>query len=132
MPGAYQRQPLIEQRKRLSNHPRTGLSWYQSVVFARWVNHRLQGFELPGFADTERLRVGGNAQVRLPTEWEWQWAAQNGAAARIYPWGNDKRDYANTAESGLDQAIAVGMYPHGAAACGALDMAGKWEGTSIT
>lgn len=45
--------------------------------------------------------------------------------ARAYPWGDANLGYANTAESGLAAPIAVGMYPHGAAACGALDMAGN-------
>lgn len=125
MPEACQRQKLKEQRTKLLNNPRDTISWYQSVAFARWMNHRLHGFELPHPAGTGALRVGHNAQIRLPAEWEWQWAAQNGAEARPYPWGKTKPGYANTAESGLKQAIAVGMYPHGAAACGALDMAGN-------
>ncbi len=69
--------------------------------------------------------MGDNSQIRLPAEWEWQWAAQNGAEERPYPWGEKNTGYANTSGSGLKQAIAVGMYPHGAAACGALDMAGN-------
>jgi len=64
--------------------------------------------------------------VRLPTEWEWQWMAGGGAEARVYPWGDDWREgYANTAEAGLSRTTAVGMYPHGAANCGALDVAGN-------
>lgn len=125
MPEAYQRQKLHEQRTKLLNNPRDSISWYQSVAFARWMNHRLQGVELPHPAGEGVLRVGENAQVRLPTEWEWQGAAQNGREARLYPWGEAKTGYANTAESGLKQATAVGMYPHGGAACGALDMAGN-------
>lgn len=125
MPEADQRQPLHGPRPPLSNYPRAGLSWYQSVAFARWLNHRLQGFTLPHPSSNGVLRVGENAQIRLPTEWEWQWAAQNGTEARTYPWGEAKVGYANTAETGLKQATAVGMYPHGAAACGALDMAGN-------
>lgn len=51
--------------------------------------------------------------------------AQNGAKAWEYPWGDWKDGYANTGEAGLGRATAVGMYPHGAAACGALDVAGN-------
>jgi formylglycine-generating enzyme required for sulfatase activity len=125
MPKAYQRQSLAELRTRSLNNPRDGISWYQSVAFGRWMNHRLRGLELPHPSGAGVLRVSENAQVRLPTEWEWQWTAQNGAEARPYPWGEKNTGHANTAESGLRQAIAVGMYPHGAAACGALDMAGN-------
>lgn len=125
IPDEYQLQPLSEQRTKKPNNPRDGVSWYQSVAFARWMNHRLGGFEVPHPSERGTFRVGENAQVRLPTEWEWQWAAQNGAEARTYPWGEAKRGYANTVEAELKQAIAVGMYPHGAAACGALDMAGN-------
>lgn len=74
--------------------------------------------------------VGENAQIRLPTEWEWQWAAQNGEEARQHPWGElDDKTRANTTEAGInDRSTAVGMYPHGATECGALDMGGNlWE-----
>ena len=125
IPNAFQRQKLEEQRTKLLNNPRDSISWYQSVAFARWMNHRLQGLEVPHPSGKGVLRVGDNAHIRLPTEWEWQWAAQNGVEARPYPWGEKNIGYANTAETGLKQAIAVGMYPHGAAASGALDMAGN-------
>ena len=125
MPTAYQCQPLATQRTMPSNHPQDALSWYQCIAFARWMNHRLDGLELPHPSGIGVFRVGDNAQVRLPTEIEWLWAAQNGVEARRYPWGELQANRCNTVETGLKQTLAVGMYPQGAAACGALDMAGN-------
>lgn len=125
MTDAYQRQPVAEQRAKFANNPRDTISWYQSVAFARWLNWQLQGLDLPHPDGNGRWRVGEDAEIRLPAEWEWQWAAQNGAETRTYPWGEEQKGYANTAETELRQAMAVGMYPQGAAACGALDMVGN-------
>ncbi|MCK6580626.1 MAG: SUMF1/EgtB/PvdO family nonheme iron enzyme [Anaerolineae bacterium] len=112
-----------------ANAPRDSVSWYQSVAFGRWMTARFAGLELP-HPSSGALKVGGNALIRLPTEWEWQWMAQNGEEAREFPWGQwDDQPRANTAEAGIQaRSTAVGMYPHGAAACGALDAAGNlWE-----
>ena len=100
------------------NAPRDSISWYQSVAFSRWLDARLRG---AGLLPDESL------VVRLPAEQEWQWAAQNGREEREYPWGKwDEQPRANTTEAGInDRSTAVGMYPHGAAVCGALDMAGN-------
>jgi hypothetical protein len=82
----------------------------EAVTFAGWAN---------------RSRPADGYVVRLPTGAEWERAA----GGRAYPWGDDWRDdHANTIESGLGGPLAVGMYPSGAAPCGALDMAGSvWE-----
>ncbi len=123
----YQQQKLAKQSSKGENSPRDNISWYQSVAFARWLNQRLNGLELPN-PDGTNFRVGQNAQVRLPLEWEWQWAAQNGNQHRPYPWGDWQKGVANTLEAGLNRSVAVGLYPQGAAACGALDMGGNlWE-----
>jgi len=101
----------------LSNHPGVRVSWYEAVAYCRWL--------------TEKLRALGalseDEVVRLPTEREWQRAAQ-GDDRRAYPWGEWAEGYANTIESGIDQTSAVGLFPEGASPCGALDMAGNvWE-----
>ncbi len=103
------------------NYPRDSVSWYQAVAFSRWLDFKYR--ELGLF---EQFAFE-NYQIRLPTEWEWQWMAQNGKEARQYPWGKwDELSRANTNEAGIgDHSTAVGMYPHGSAECGALDVSGN-------
>lgn len=136
MPDEYKRQTLESQQTMLNNAPRDSVSWYQSVAFSRWLDgkYREHGlFEMlpalipnPFFEGEQarRLRTS-DWQIRLPTEWEWQWMAQGGAQAKAYPWGNWQVGCANSSEAGLNRTTAVGMYPHGAAECGALDVAGN-------
>lgn len=124
MPNAYKKQDLVNQRTKTANSPRENVSWYQAVAFARWLNHRLRGQVLHSLSGTV-LTIGENAQVRLPLEWEWQWAAQSGTKKLKYPWGNWREGFANTSEAGLTRTAAVGIYPQGSAGCGALDMAGN-------
>lgn len=112
-----------------ANAPRDSISWYQCIAFGRWMTEQFKGLVLD-HPSGETLRVGKNAEIRIPTEWEWQWMAQAGEAAQEYPWGSwEDHPRANTTEAGIgDHSTAVGMYPHGAAQCGALDVAGNlWE-----
>jgi len=124
MPDDYEKRSIESQRTKITNAPRDSVSWYQCVAFARWVNDHLHGLEL-AHPSTGLLKVGVNAEIRLPTEWEWQWMAQGGKLVKAYPWGGWQEGYANTYEAGLNRTTAVGMYAHGAAECGALDAAGN-------
>jgi formylglycine-generating enzyme required for sulfatase activity len=121
MPVEYKRQAMSTAVAQYDNYPRDSVSWYQSVAFARWLDAKYQEHAL--FTQFG----GGDWVVRLPTEWEWQWMAQGGPATLKYPWGDwDEHPRANTTEAGIgDRSTAVGMYPHGVADCGALDVAGN-------
>lgn len=114
-PDRYRLRELRAQRTKIDNAPRDSISWYQSVAFARWLDARLRAAS---------LLPDASLQVRLPTEWEWQWAAQGGLQME-YPWGEGDGHRCNTSEAGLSRTTSVGMYPDGASACGGLDMAGN-------
>jgi formylglycine-generating enzyme required for sulfatase activity len=116
---------LGDQHFKFPNHPRETVNWYEAMAFCRWLSWRL---EVP--KDPPSVLNRFTWAVRLPTAAEWQFAAV-GPSAQGYPWGKDwDGRFANTAESGLSRTTAVGMYPAGRAACGALDMSGNiWEWT---
>jgi formylglycine-generating enzyme required for sulfatase activity len=72
------------------------------------------------------------AGKRLPTDEEWQLAAQ-GTDSRIWPWGNNF----DPAKGNMDSegTKPVGSYPQGASPYGCFDMAGnvwEWVGTVET
>jgi formylglycine-generating enzyme required for sulfatase activity len=92
------------------DHPRVNLAWFDAVAFCRWLSSR------------------SGVMVRLPTEQEWQRAAQ-GDDGRRYPWGNQEpnAELANF-DNQVGKTTPVGSYPKGASPYGALDMAGNvWE-----
>jgi len=101
-----------------SNQPVVGVTWYEAMAYCAWLTERV------GDATNRRF------VVRLPAEAEWEWAA-GGPRHTVYPWnGRFDPDRANTLEGRVLGTSPVGAYPHGAAACGALDMAGNvWEWT---
>jgi formylglycine-generating enzyme required for sulfatase activity len=72
-------------------------------------------------------------ELTLPTEQQWQRAAQ-GDDERIYPWGNEfKQEFANTYESKIDKITSVTQYPDNMSPYGVMDMSGNvWEFTSST
>ena len=109
--GIEQTTPVSGRLRRHGNYPATHVSWFDAVAFCRWLSARL------------------GCTVRLPDEWEWQWAAQSAMPGFIYPWGRDWREgHANTDEGSVGRATAVGMYPQGRSRQGVYDLAGNtWE-----
>jgi formylglycine-generating enzyme required for sulfatase activity len=118
---------LNKQYLELGNHPCNDVSWYDAIAYCQWLNVRLDWSEFPTNLSLKKLDMCSS--IRLPTEWEWQWAASGGHRDYVYPWGKkwDRRK-SNSAESGLFKTVAVGLYPSGISKFGALDMSGNiWE-----
>jgi formylglycine-generating enzyme required for sulfatase activity len=96
------------------NQPVVGVSWEECRDFCGWLTQALQ------------------ANIRLPSEAEWEAAAQGPIWVR-YTWGNKwHTDHAASQDYGeahsTHSPVPVGCYPLGAAQCGALDMLGNvWE-----
>lgn len=95
-----------------NKRPRETVCWYDTVAFCRWLSF-LTGQD-----------------VRLPTEQQWQWAAQGGDGRR-YPWGRRyefDKNKCNTWESEIKQTTDVDHYSQGASPFGVIDMIGNvWE-----
>lgn len=96
-----------------AEQPVVGVSWYESVAFCLWLSD-----------------VTGE-KIMLPTEDQWQYAAQ-GDDGRAYPWGNDwkaSRCNNNVDEKGVGKTTPVRQYEgKGDSPFGVGDMAGNvWE-----
>jgi formylglycine-generating enzyme required for sulfatase activity len=94
-------------------HPVVGISWYESVAFCLWLSD-----------------VTGE-KIMLPTEDQWQYAAQ-GTDGREYPWGKKwdaSRCNNNVDSKGIGKTSPVRQYEgKGDSPFGVVDMAGNvWE-----
>ena len=93
------------------NYPVTNVSWQDADAFCRWLAKKL------------------DAEVRLPTEAEWELAA-TGRDGKKYPWGDEwNKEAANSQESG-GKISAVKSFALNRSSSGAFDMVGNvWEWT---
>lgn len=88
------------------NHPVTFVTWYSAAAYCKW------------------------RDKRLPTEIEYEWAAQDGVNPIEYPWGDSppKNDIVNWGGNGIRTTVPVGSYPPNAR--GLYDMSGNvWHFT---
>jgi len=93
------------------DHPRVDVSWFEAVAYCRWLSAKLRKV------------------IILPTEQQWQRAAQ-GDDKRPYPWGKHwDMERCNTLESHLGGRTFVGQYEgKGDSPYGVVDMLGNiWE-----
>lgn len=128
MPEAFQHPVPARIADHAGNHPCSPVTWYQSVAFTRWLHAKYDGQIIQLDCVELSIKIGEEWLLRLPTEWEWQCAAQGSHPQNEYPSGSWHNLTAVTKESGLNQTVAVGLYPEGIAECGAYDLAGNvWE-----
>jgi len=69
-----------------------------------------------------------NRKFRLLFESEWEWIAKSTNSLLRFPWGNSFGiENANTAELGIGETTAVGIFPNGFSKDGVADLAGNVE-----
>ena len=89
--------------------PKLQVAWFEAIAFCRWLS-----------AQTK-------ATIRLPNEWEWQWAAV-GDSGCDFPFGAFDTDKCNTKEAQLGRANPVTQFAEVKTLFGTTDMAGNvWE-----
>jgi formylglycine-generating enzyme required for sulfatase activity len=134
-----------DERFNQPNQPVVGVTWHEAMAYCAWLTEQFQVFPKGDLWASYELRVWrdgklvthnsgpGTLMVRLPAEAEWEKAAGWDPVARrkrVYAWGDEwDEEKANVAEK-VGRPSAVGAFPAGASACGALDTTGNvWEWT---
>lgn len=93
------------------DEPITNVSWNEAKAYCRWLSQKI------------------NAEVRLPTEAEWELAAR-GEKGLKYPWGDQWQDDGADCKENNGKVKPVKSHPNGKSPFGAYDMVGNvWEWT---
>ena len=136
------------ERYKDDNQPVVGVSWYEGMAFCRWLTRRV--------LEDRGQTIGGNREMRLPTEMEWEKAARGGLwvpkaglvkgvrelvvasqvemvenrlPQRIFPWGDmGTGEDLNCEETGIGGTSALGCFPKNISPYGCVEMSGHvWE-----
>lgn len=87
--------------------PKLEVSWFEAVAYSQWLSEKT------------------GQSIRLPTEWEWQWAAV-GDSGWDYPYGtNFDSSKSNTKESGMGRSNLIHDFEDVKTVFGAVDMSGN-------
>jgi formylglycine-generating enzyme required for sulfatase activity len=115
--------------------PVVSITWYEANAYCRWLKEHWQDKNLQ-FSSTNP-EVLPPAEIRLPTEREWERAAGGMIPSERFPWDlngwateelEEILQQANVKESQIGRTTPVWMYPLGASPAGVWDMAGNvWE-----
>jgi len=123
----------------LPNHPRVGVTWYESLAFTRRLCEKWPGTRLPSEAEWEKAARGG---LEIPVVPLFRPATKlklgpvsslrltsNPLGQRHYPWGDSfDADLSNCKETGLISTNAVGAFAMAKSPYGAEEMSGNvWE-----
>ena len=135
----------------LSNHPVVGVSWYEAVAFARWLNRWLHRkailsadwvARLPSESEWEKASKGAQSvpvsPIVAPLSWisGWNYRSLTGQTTSSpdsrYPWGDQiDANRINYSGTGIGAVGPLGCFPGGASPYGNEEMCGTiWEWTS--